>query len=474
MDLAQAKLFVDDLEGKCVGGWTIKGFYGNGKSAVVLKASKEGTDGALKVFHPELIERYGKHVQLERILREKSLVGAEHPNLVRILDGGECNETGYLFVVMEPLAARNLHDALKDVPLAAVPKLIAQVASAAHFLEDRGLAHRDIKPENIAVSDDYSTATLLDLGVLRPIGVSDLTDVDQRPFIGTLRYSAPEFLLRQEEDTTEGWRAVTFYQLGAVLHDLLMRKVLFEEYSEPFSMLVKAVTEIMPKAFGDDSRCVALARNCLIKNPRTRLELVKWEDFAALGSAEPTSKITDIRERIRQRQVYFRAAQEAPQISAAEQARALRRLLLDVCNRLESRIAGIINDQACFPLREVRSERDEPARKCVTRIDFECDEDKGLPFRLCILIEVFLLDENNGTAVFRAHSAALLAKGDAATNDFAQAEPFFAGELSALLDSPKLVEQVMTALDAAYVVLEKGLEPVIGKPLQLRLQGDNK
>lgn len=474
MDLAQAKLLRDELERKCVGGWTISGFFGNGKSAVVLKASKEGVNGALKIFHPELIERYGKHVQLERILRETSLVGAEHPNLVRILDGGECKDTGYLFVVMEPLASHNLHDKLLDVPLTAVPKIIAQVASAAHFLEDRGLAHRDIKLENIALSDDYSTATLLDLGVLRPIGLSDLTDVDQRPFIGTLRYSAPEFLLRQEEDTTEGWRAVTFYQLGAVLHDLLMRKVLFEEHSEPFSMLVKAVTEIIPKVFGEDSRCVALARNCLIKNPRTRLELVKWEDFATLGSAEPTSKITDIRERIRQRQVYFRVAQETPQISMAEQARVRRRLLLDVCNRLESRIAGIINDQACFPLREVRSERNEPEGKCLTRIDFECDEDKGLPYKLCILIEVVLLDENNGNAVFKAGSAALLAKGDIAPGDFAPAEQFFAGELSALLDSPKLVEQVMTALDAAYVALDKGLELVSAKVLQLRLQGDDK
>lgn len=265
MDSGQASLFRDSLQETSIGGWHVSGFYGNGKSAVVLPAVRGIEEGAIKVFHPELIERYGKDAQLQRIRRESSLVGASHPHLVRILDGGECAVTGHLYVVMERIPQRNLHQALADIPMDAVPKLMAQVASAARFLEDRGLAHRDIKPENIAVSDDFSHATLLDLGVLRPIGFSDLTDVSQRSFIGTLRYSSPEFLLRQEEDTIEGWRAVTFYQLGAVLHDLLMKRPLFHEYGEPFAGLVEAVKSVNPVVQADDARCVNLARRCLIK-----------------------------------------------------------------------------------------------------------------------------------------------------------------------------------------------------------------
>ena len=150
-----------------------------------------------------MVERYGKEMQYERILREKSLVGAHHENLVRILDGGECPATGYLYVVMESLPYKNLHECIADIPLAAVPGIISQIASAARYLEDRQLAHRDIKPENIVISGDFSKAILLDLGVLLPIGAESLTDVDQRQFIGTLRYSSPEFLFRQEENTIE-------------------------------------------------------------------------------------------------------------------------------------------------------------------------------------------------------------------------------------------------------------------------------
>ena len=101
MDSGQAKLFRDSLQGLTVGGWAIDGFYGNGKSAVVLPALRGSEMGAIKVFHPELVERYGKDTQLQRIQREASLVGAEHPHLVRILDGGECAATDHLYVVME-------------------------------------------------------------------------------------------------------------------------------------------------------------------------------------------------------------------------------------------------------------------------------------------------------------------------------------------------------------------------------------
>ncbi len=210
MDKIQAEMLRDSLQGIEVGGWLISGFHANGKSAVVLAAQKDGTVGAIKVFHPELVERYGKAAQLERISREKSLIGASHANLVQILDGGECAITGYLFVVMESLPYKNLHEKNSLIPVSAIRRIISQVASAARFLEDRGLAHRDIKPENIAISDDFSRAVLLDLGVLLPVGASNLTDVDQRLFIGTLRYSSPEFLLREEESTAESWRAITF------------------------------------------------------------------------------------------------------------------------------------------------------------------------------------------------------------------------------------------------------------------------
>ncbi|MCB8747797.1 protein kinase [Rhodoferax sp. U2-2l] len=379
MDSTQARILISSLIGKSISGWYIDSLLGKGKSAVVMACTRGVEIGAIKVFHPELVERYGRTTQIERIMREKSLIGASHPNLVSILDGGDCPETGHLYVVMERLQYSNLHDLLLHVPAERILTLIAQVASAARFLEDRNLAHRDIKPENIAVSPDFTRAVLLDLGVLRPIGISNLTDIDQRSFIGTLRYSSPEFLQRKKEDTLEGWRAITFYQLGAVLHDLLMKRVLFEEDTEPFSLLVKAVNENIPVIHAESAKCVALANHCLIKNPTTRTALVTWERFQSLSIDD--SSLASTRDRIAARQKYYQAV--APSKSTDRNHRLSKKELDDVCNRIESRIAALLNDIQAFPLRTTQSVKNVEQGVCETYIHFEKDEKKRTSIQDC-------------------------------------------------------------------------------------------
>lgn len=457
MDSAQAEILVSGLLGETVGGWKVETFLGKGKSAVVMAATSGSQEGAIKVFHPELVERYGRATQHARILREKNLVGAKHPNLVQIFDGGECPSTGHLYVVMERLPASNMHDLLGKIPAHAVPLLIAQVASAARFLEDRGLAHRDIKPENIAVSDDFSSATLLDLGVLRPIGLSDLTDIDQRSFIGTLRYSSPEFLQREEEDTLEGWRAVNFYQLGAVLHDLLMGRVLFQEDSEPFSMLVRAVLEKTPVIHAINARCVTLANHCLLKNPKTRIELVNWERFQALDS-DDGGAASAARERIKQRQKYVQASlsQSKP---AERSTRLSRKALDDVCNRVGSRIAALMNDLQVFPLRATRSIKDVENGVCETCIHFEEDEQKGVAFKLAVMIRLTVIDQNAGSALFEASASAGLSRREMLPAELPEASPFLSGELELILDSTEFETVFLACLDESYLRTETGNVP---------------
>src|SRR5215469_16934430 len=152
MDNVVAKRIEKELLGQEVGGWKIVSRINAGKSAVVFKASRENEVAAVKIFDPEIVERHGKAVQLARIERELVLRGKYHPNLIKILDGGECARTGYLFVAMEFVEAPNLASVLSSVPRDRIWPLVSQVASAARFLESLGLVHRDIKPENIVVS----------------------------------------------------------------------------------------------------------------------------------------------------------------------------------------------------------------------------------------------------------------------------------------------------------------------------------
>ena len=278
----QAKQFAKKLIGSTCSGWKIDSYINCGKSAIVLKATNKTKMGALKIFFPELIEKYGAEIQMARIRREKTLVGKSHPNLVQIFDGGFWKERNLFFVVMEYLPWRNLADALVDIPKGEERNIISQIASAAQFLEELNICHRDIKPENIGISNDFKEAKLLDLGVIRLHDTPPLTDgTSGKVFIGTLKYSPPEFLLREENDSKEGWRALTFYQLGGVLHDLIMRRSLFSEYVNPFAVLVNAVQHKTPEIVNNSVSpfLVDLATHCLLKKPESRLKLVSWPDF---------------------------------------------------------------------------------------------------------------------------------------------------------------------------------------------------
>jgi len=160
------------------------------------------------------------------------------------------------------------------------------------------------------------SAKLLDLGVIRPFDLSNLTDEgDQHHFVGTLQYSPPELLFREEEQSIEAWRAITFYQLGAVLHDLLMRRPLFEEFKSPYAKLVRAVEKEIPliDSREADPDLRLLAQNCLHKAPGYRLDTVKWDDFSQPVVVDPMEAA---RRRIAQRRV---AAGQAEEISMSHE-----------------------------------------------------------------------------------------------------------------------------------------------------------
>ena len=252
---------------------------------------------ALKIFDPELIERFGEAKQRTRIERELSLRGEHHKHLVEIYDGGHCPSSGYYYVVMSYIAAPNLASVIGDIPRDRVWPIIAQIAAACKFLETKRIAHRDVKPENIVISRDFEDATLLDLGVIRPFGEAGLTDEDQRVFIGTLRYASPEFLWRTEEDTEEGWRALTFYQIGAVLHDLIMRTRIFNEFWSPTPAWPKQLntkfrmsgsSEVVPR-IGSISQELPYQRPCTsleIRRLREDFEVKTSHDLSPLDAKD--------------------------------------------------------------------------------------------------------------------------------------------------------------------------------------------
>ena len=198
---------------------------------------------------------------------------------------------------MSRAEGQELEKRLGDVPRSKIRNIVDQVARAAIFLRDRGLCHRDLKAANVFISDDFDRATVLDLSVLReiddPIGLG--TDHgNQLPVVATSRYTPPEYLFRLQDPSPEFWHGVDAYQLGGILHDLIMREPMFSnEYASSsenryrFAWIVATVVPVI-RADDVDADLVLLARKALDKKWERR-RLLRLNDFLAETGSRATS-----------------------------------------------------------------------------------------------------------------------------------------------------------------------------------------
>ena len=205
--------------------WSVVRRVGSGNSATVFELRSHEGAAALKIYDPKFFEGANAAVEERRILDQMSLRHHGHPSLIDFIDAGQVADTYYLLMEYYPWSS--LDQCLDIIRISHIPNILSQVASAAQFLEERNFVHRDIKPANILISDDCQLVKLLDLGVMRPLATGqDHDNTDQGyslPFVATAQYSSPAYLIRDGDPTESMWRALTFYQLGGVLHDMLMK-----------------------------------------------------------------------------------------------------------------------------------------------------------------------------------------------------------------------------------------------------------
>lgn len=271
--------------------FSVRRRLGTGGTAAVFEVDTPMGIRALKLYTREFSQGPKGQIERTRITQQIALGDHGCPSLVRVYDGGEFEDL--LFVIMERAPGEELEPRLGSVPRDRIRLIVDQIARAVLFLRSRDLCHRDIKAANIFATDDFSRVTLLDVSVTRnihdPIGIG--TDHDgQLPIVATARYSPPEYLFRLLEPGPPLWHSLDVYQLGALLHDLIMREPLFQrEFSQStenryrFAWLV-ATTEPRVEAPDVDQDLVFLARRALDKNWERR-SVLRVDDFLADAAA---------------------------------------------------------------------------------------------------------------------------------------------------------------------------------------------
>ena len=224
---AQAEAFLENApinifareqfsEGESVGAYRIIRELGRGGMGTVYLAERAAAGFEQRVALKVIKRGMDSDEVLRRFIAERQILAQlNHPNIARLLDGGQTAD-GRPFYVMEYVEGVALDDFAKThaLPVAERLRLFQQVCAAVQYAHQQLVIHRDLKPSNILVTAD-GTAKLLDFGIAKVLSIDDTATVTQAVML-TPAYASPE-QLRGARLTT----ASDVYALGVILYELL-------------------------------------------------------------------------------------------------------------------------------------------------------------------------------------------------------------------------------------------------------------
>ncbi len=205
------------LAGESIAAYTVVEKAGAGGMGVVYRARR--TDGAFdrdvaikfidgRMFAPEAERRF--------LAERRILALLDHPNIVRLLDGGIWRGRRYL--VLEFLNGKPVNEYCREAGLdiAAKLHLFRTICNAVQFAHQHLVLHRDLKSSNILVTAD-GQVKILDFGIARLVsGNEGITAETTMLNPMSLSCASPE-QVRGDRLTL----ASDIYALGLLLHELL-------------------------------------------------------------------------------------------------------------------------------------------------------------------------------------------------------------------------------------------------------------
>jgi len=207
--------------GDLIGPYRLLEELGRGGMATVYLAARDDRSYiqqvALKLFSHEL----GTPGLVGRFQAERQvLAGLEHPNIARLLDGGE-TEDGRPYLVMEHVSGVPIDEYCdkRQLDIEARLELVCTVAHAVQHAHRNLIVHRDLKPGNILVSA-HGEVKLLDFGIAKQLDPPQ--DLQHPPTATRHRLMTPEYASPEQARGEVVTTASDVYQLGLLLFELMV------------------------------------------------------------------------------------------------------------------------------------------------------------------------------------------------------------------------------------------------------------
>jgi serine/threonine-protein kinase len=210
---------------------------------------------AIKLLHPEMTRDQNVVARFRR--EGQVLCSLRDAHTITTYDFDQTPD-GTLFIAMELLEGRSLHDVFhEEAPIAwqRMLKVMSEMCSSLEEAHSLGIVHRDLKPENVYLEPrpgNPEFVKILDFGIAKVIrgdGSSGIAG-DMSPALtatgqtlGTLEYMSPEQLMGRPLDGRSD-----IYGLGVVAFEMLTGRLPFPDAVGPAALISAQLKKSPPLA----------------------------------------------------------------------------------------------------------------------------------------------------------------------------------------------------------------------------------
>ena len=207
--------------GRRIGSFRLIRLLGRGGMGAVYLAERDDAQFSQRVAIKMLSYAIDSPEAIARLRDERQILAAlEHPNIVRLLDGGSTDD-GLPYLVIEYIEGTTVTAYAEQHQLSVRARiaLIRQVCAALQYAHQNLVIHRDIKPSNILV-DAGGAPKILDFGIAKLLAPAASFEREAKTRTGFPMFT-PAYASPEQARGTAVSTATDVYSVGTVLYELV-------------------------------------------------------------------------------------------------------------------------------------------------------------------------------------------------------------------------------------------------------------